>query len=47
MNETETRPLHYPKPWHPKSCKGWNFHVWSLGSDRCTMCGRKRATADV
>lgn len=25
-----------------RSCNGWNYHVYCLGSDRCTMCGAKR-----
>lgn len=25
-----------------KGCLGWNYHVWSLGSNRCSMCGRTK-----
>ena len=25
------------------SCKGWNFHVFCLGADRCSMCGKRRS----
>lgn len=23
-----------------QTCKGWNFHVYSLGSRNCSMCGQ-------
>lgn len=24
------------------TCKGWNFHVYALGSDVCSLCGQPR-----
>lgn len=24
-------------------CRGWNFHVFALGADTCTMCRKSRA----
>lgn len=27
----------------PQDCKGWNYHVRALGSDECSICGKKPA----
>lgn len=26
-----------------KTCKGWNFHVYTLGSNKCSICGQGRS----
>jgi len=26
----------------PVGCKGFNFHVFTMGASRCTMCGAPR-----
>jgi hypothetical protein len=28
------------------SCKGYNYHVFALGADRCSICGQLRAELD-
>lgn len=38
MTKRQTRK---PEP-PPPSCKGWNFHVFALTSDRCSLCGWRR-----
>ena len=25
-----------------KGCKGWNYHVFPLGAEKCCLCGKTR-----
>ena len=27
------------------TCQGWNYHVFTLGADKCSVCGKSRERA--
>lgn len=45
MARCSTHPERRPGMGEAKGCKGWGYHVFTLGSETCSVCGCRREEA--